>query len=458
MEDKSRKNSVTRDVEANGTLEQHQQVEAVAKAVHGHPVSEHPTTYCETLMHLLKGNIGCGMLAMGDAFRNGGLLMAPILTVFIGTVCIYNNHILLNVAHKLKSRLKLEHCPTFSETIELSFATGPKSLQKHAELFRTMVNVFVIITQLGFCCVYILFVSNSIKQFCDEYGTVLNIHIHMIFALLPIMSCAMIRNLKFIAPLSTAANISMAIALFIILSYCLVDLPPLNTRTAVAHWSQIPLFFGTAIYAFEGISLVLPLQLEMIKPNKFASTMGVLNVGMTIVTFIILTMGFVGFWRFGDEVKGSLTLNLPPTLILSKIVVGLMVFAIICTYTLQFYVPVAILWPSVQEKYGPFQSPALAEYMLRAALVFATFFAAEVIPHLALFISLVGAIASTFLALIFPPICHMVVWKDEGFGVLNWKLHMDIITILLGLLGCITGTYFSLHDIIIAFSKDFGFH
>lgn len=124
--------------------------------------------------------------------------------------------------------------------------------------------------------------------------------------------------------------------------------------------------------------------------------MGVLNVGMTIVTLIILTMGFVGFWRFGDDVKGSLTLNLPPTLMyvktsvhdarskdfderflflffsLSKIVVGLMVFAIICTYTLQFYVPVAILWPSVQEKYGPFQSPALAEYLLRAALVFAT--------------------------------------------------------------------------------------
>lgn len=49
-----------------------------------------------------------------------------------------------------------------------------------------------------------------------------------------------------------------------------------------------------------------------------------------------------------------------------------MVFAIICTYTLQFYVPVAILWPSVQEKYGPFQSPALAEYLLRAVLVFAT--------------------------------------------------------------------------------------
>lgn len=44
MGDKSRKNSVTQDVEANGTSDQQQQVEAVAKAVHGHPVSEHPTT------------------------------------------------------------------------------------------------------------------------------------------------------------------------------------------------------------------------------------------------------------------------------------------------------------------------------------------------------------------------------------------------------------------------------
>lgn len=45
MGDKSRKNS-TQDVEANGGAEDQQQlqVEAVSKAVHGHPVSEHPTT------------------------------------------------------------------------------------------------------------------------------------------------------------------------------------------------------------------------------------------------------------------------------------------------------------------------------------------------------------------------------------------------------------------------------
>lgn len=44
MGEKTSKNSSTHDVEANALSEQQQQVEAVAKAVHGHPVSEHPTT------------------------------------------------------------------------------------------------------------------------------------------------------------------------------------------------------------------------------------------------------------------------------------------------------------------------------------------------------------------------------------------------------------------------------
>lgn len=127
-----------------------------------------------------------------------------------------------------------------------SFCTSIPRQPCTLHYFERSVSMYVL-------CTFVFF---SLRQFCDEYGTVLDIHIHMIFALLPIMSCAMIRNLKFIAPLSTLANISMAIGLGIILSYCIVDLPSLNTRTAVAHWSQIPLFFGTAIYAFEGISLV----------------------------------------------------------------------------------------------------------------------------------------------------------------------------------------------------------
>lgn len=45
---------------------------------------------------MLKGNVGCGILAMGDAFKNGGLFLSPILTFIIGIICVYNQHVLVS--------------------------------------------------------------------------------------------------------------------------------------------------------------------------------------------------------------------------------------------------------------------------------------------------------------------------------------------------------------------------
>lgn len=49
-----------------------------------------------------------------------------------------------------------------------------------------------------------------------------------------------------------------------------------------------------------------------------------------------------------------------------------MMFGILSTYTLQFYVPVGIIWPKLEKKVGPFKSPVLCEIVFRALLVFVT--------------------------------------------------------------------------------------
>ena len=79
----------------------------------------------------------------------------------------------------------------------------------------------------------------------------------MAIILVPMLLLACIRNLKYLSPVSMLANILQFSGLGIIFYYVLQDLPYSWERKPFASWGQLPLYFGTAIYAFEvGPSMV----------------------------------------------------------------------------------------------------------------------------------------------------------------------------------------------------------
>lgn len=49
----------------------------------------------DTMIHLLKGNIGTGILAMPDAFRNSGWAVGLICTALLGAICTHCMHMLV---------------------------------------------------------------------------------------------------------------------------------------------------------------------------------------------------------------------------------------------------------------------------------------------------------------------------------------------------------------------------
>jgi solute carrier family 36 (proton-coupled amino acid transporter) len=93
----------------------------------------------------------------------------------------------------------------------------------------------------------------------------------------------------------------------------------------------------------EGIGAVMPVENSMAKPQKFLGFPSVLLIAMVCVTVMYTVLGFLGFIRYGDEIKGSITLNLPTDdwlAVTGQVLIGL---AILFTFGLQFYIPMDIL-------------------------------------------------------------------------------------------------------------------
>lgn len=245
------------------------------------------------------------------AFAHAGLGFGLACTFAVGFICTYCVHILVKSAHILCRR---RHVPSlgFAEVAEAAFLAGPQGLHKFSRLAKAIINTFLVIDLLGCCCVYIVFVSKNIKQVVDFYShDHIDIRLYMLMLLPALILINLVRNLKWLAPFSMIANILIATGMGITFYYIFTDLPAIDDRPHFAPLTELPMFFGTAIFALEGIGVVMPLENNMKNPTHFVGCPGVLNTGMFLVVIFYAFTGFFGFLKYGFETEGSITLNLP---------------------------------------------------------------------------------------------------------------------------------------------------
>lgn len=65
------------------------------------------------------------------------------------------------------------------------------------------------------------------------------------------------------------------------------------------------------MYALLGIEYVLPNENKMKRPEHMLGYCGVVSVAVCFITLLYTMVGALGYAQYGEETKGSVTLNLP---------------------------------------------------------------------------------------------------------------------------------------------------
>ncbi|EZA48332.1 hypothetical protein DMN91_008531 [Ooceraea biroi] len=416
-------------------------------------VVEHPTTDAETLLHLLKGSLGTGILAMPKAFYNAGYVVGMIATIIIGLLCTYCMRILVRSEYELCKRRRVPSM-TYPATAEAALLEGPVLFRPLSRASIHIINTFLMVYQMGTCCVYLVFISKNLQLGLSKFIE-LEVEIYMAILLLPLILINYIRNLKFLAPFSTIANAIMFAGFAIILYYIFREPLTFKDRVTVGEVKNFPLFFGTVLFALESIGVIMPLENEMKTPRSFMRPCGVLNIAMGVIVTMYAALGFFGYICYGSKIAGSITLNLP-TEDLGIAVQILLAIAIFFTHPIQCYVAIDIAWneylSSLFEKLR-YRYKILLEYVVRTVIILVTFGLAISIPELDLFISLFGALCLSGLGLAFPALIHLCAfWKVAGPTEKKIMVAKNTCLMLIGALGLVVGTYTSLRDIIAKFS------
>jgi len=417
---------------------------------------EHTISNTETIVHLLKGNIGIGVLTMPIAISNAGLIGGVLGMMFVALITVHCMHCLVSAAQKLVAKRGVDFLD-YADTAEAAFLDAGGVWADNAHHMRRLINLFLCMSQIGSNAVYILFVAQNIMPIVETYlNPGWNYRLYIACLVVPVILICSIKNLRYLSPCSVLANILEFVGLGIIFYYIFcTSLPPTSSVPYFTAFTKFPIFFGTAIFAFEGISVVLPIENQMTRPQDMLGWNGVLNQSMVTIAGLYIAMGFFGYLKYGATTASSITLNLPEGDLLAQSSLLMFSLAIFFSYALQFYVVMDILNPKIRP-HVPDRLFPVVEWLTRLALNLLTLGLAATVPWLDLLVSLLGAVKMSTLSLMAPALLDSAAnWHSASSkGSFMLRNIKNVIVFLVGFVACILGTYLSMQDIINNFKEE----
>ena len=276
---------------------------------------------------LLKSFVGTGVLFLPRAYLNGGMLFSNVVLLAVAALSYYCFILLVNTHLK----------------VHASF--GDMGGVLYGKVMRNVILASIVLSQMGFVAAYIVFTSENLQAFIlavSKCATWIDIKYMVLMQLIIFLPLSLIRD---IGKLGITALVADAFILLGLLYLYYFDIATLAANHGVADIVQFnpndwTLFIGTAIFTFEGIGLIIPIQEAMKKPANFPP---VLAVVMVIITAIFISMGAISYAAYGSTTKTVVLLNLPQDDKFVNAVQFLYSLAILLSTPLQLFPAIRIL-------------------------------------------------------------------------------------------------------------------
>ncbi len=289
---------------------------------------------------LIKSFVGTGVLFLPKAYLNGGMLFSNLVLLFVASLSYYCFILLVNTGLKVQG----------------SF--GDMGGKIYGTWMRRLILSSVALSQVGFVAAYIVFTSENLQDFvlavskCREYLDIKWMILMQAFIFMPF---SLLRDIKKLGGTALIADAFIAIGLVYLAVYDIHTMA-INGHAKIvsfnpAHWTS---FIGTAIFTFEGVGLIIPIQQSMKDPSRFPP---VLAGVMIFITVIFMLIGALSYAAFGPATKTVVLSNLPQDSKFVNAVQLLYALAILLSTPLQLFPAVRIMETgtfSRSGKYNPY--------------------------------------------------------------------------------------------------------
>ena len=250
---------------------------------------------------LFKAFIGTGLLLLPKAFAQGGLLFSVAMYVVLGFWCT-------------GSILQLLAC---KRAVGGHGGYGEIAGRAYGPAFEVLVQTCVVLAQVCLVCTYLVFICQNVRALLWDYVgcTAWTAELSVAQLLGPLVvvyvPLILIRKVQYFAIPSLMGDAFILLSLVTICALVGEQFhsdPALRPPVTLVNTREFSLFVGTAVFAYEGIQLVIPIQEGMARPECLEGL-----ILFIAVTCAVLFIGFgtFGYLTFGDDVADIVLLSLP---------------------------------------------------------------------------------------------------------------------------------------------------